>query len=111
MDPSLFRESGAQQAGINKIRDLAEQMMLFDHLRCLVQRRGEHQFPVHRNALAFEANDIENARVVDQRQPTVRRNGFRDGWQVLVGRSQARDIFDLTDADLFQPLGLEDGDD
>ena len=47
--------------------DSPQDAMLGNHVRCLKQRSGEHQFPMHRDALAFKADDIEPARVVDQR--------------------------------------------
>ena len=101
----MLTEGGLDHAGVDQIGDPLQQTMLLDHVCGLVQRTGEHQLPVQRQALALELHHIQRLqRVVDQRQTPLRRQALDQLRVVLVGLGQAGDMGDLADANARQFL-------
>ena len=84
-------EGGAQDAFVDQVCHIVEQMMLRDHVSRLERRAREHQFPVDRHRLALEGRDREFRGIVDQAELALRRDEIRDRLVVLVGEGEARD--------------------
>ena len=76
---------GHDRAGVGQPRDLAQDFLLALDVRGAEQRPGEHQLPVQRQALALQRHHVQCGRIVDQRDPALRRDQFDDVAHVTVG--------------------------
>ena len=71
----------AQDAIVEKVGRLVQQIMLLDHVVGFEQGSREHELPMDRHALAFEGNDIELLGIIDDRDTALRSDGLGDRGQ------------------------------
>jgi hypothetical protein len=87
-------KSGADEAFIDKCRYLFEDAVLLDHVWSLKRGAAEHGFPVQGCGLCFEFADIDERGIVDEGEGALGGDEFDDFVEVLVGVSDADDVFD-----------------
>ncbi|CAE6954804.1 conserved protein of unknown function [Ectopseudomonas oleovorans] len=101
----VLAQGGAQHATVDQAGHALQQAVLLDHVLGLVQRAGEHQLPVQRQALALEFHHVQRLHgVVDQRQAALGLQRLDQLLVVLLGLGQAGDVGHLADADARQFL-------
>ncbi|KAG1537544.1 hypothetical protein G6F50_014844 [Rhizopus delemar] len=76
---------GRQANLVDQLGHPVQQVVLALHVRGLVQRAGEHRFPVQRQRLALECHHIDLAGIIDQPQLALRRQQLDDLRVVLIG--------------------------
>ncbi|KAG0774288.1 hypothetical protein G6F22_014185 [Rhizopus arrhizus] len=103
--PEVLAQRGLQHAGVDQLGHPVQQVVLALHVRGLVQRAGEHRFPVQRQRLALECHHIDLAGIIDQPQLALRRQQLDDLRVVLIGVGQAGHVMYLADAQPRQALG------
>ena len=104
-EPGICGHCRAQQAHIDQIGDLVEKSMLQDHIRRLINRAGEHQFPVDRDTLALQPDDVEHVRIVDQSKLALRRKPRLYPRKVFVGCGETGDLLNVRNFQFAQLLG------
>ena len=82
--PLMVLRRGAMQAAfINQLCHFGKDFTLARDVGGLAQRPGEHEFPMQRDAFAFQRVGVKHLGVVNQRDAALRREQFRQLRQVV----------------------------
>jgi hypothetical protein len=88
--PSVYRaeilgDRALQNTFVDQFRNLVQQRALLSHVGRFKGRSREHEFPMYRNALAFEYADIERGRIVNQTKSSLRSDQFCNLCEMTIG--------------------------